>query len=200
MWNWIQTHRQDWIELPKLSKCRNVSSFSEPQIVLSELVSHPFAGLYLELLGGVRGYERAYEVSDRGNARSLDRVITMTNGVPRPIKGRVLRPVTTSRYGYRAVSLGRGRRLFIHRLVAAAFLGLKADQEVDHMNGDTTDNSLSNLRCVTHAENMRLQRERKPLCQRGHRYDEVGFWNANGRRECGECRRIRERRGHRAGH
>ena len=139
-------------------------------------------------------YEDSYEVSDRGNVRSVSREITMKNGVPRKVKGKVLRQVTNGKYGYRGVSLGRANRKFVHRLVADAFLGLREGEEVDHINGDTSDNSISNLRCVSHAENMKLQRDRKPLCKRGHRYDEVGFWNVYGRRECGECRRIRDRK------
>ena len=142
----------------------------------------------------IPGYEGSYEVSDQGNVRSLDRIITQKNGLQRQKEGRTLRQIPNGKYGYLAVSLGRTNRKFVHRLVATAFLDLKENEEVDHINGNTADNTLSNLRCVSHSENMKFQRERKPLCKRGHRFAEVGFWNANGRRECGECRRIRDRK------
>jgi len=49
------------------------------------------------------------------------------------------------------VSLGRGNKRFVHRLVAIAFIpnpnGL---DEVDHID----DNNVTNLRWVTHQQNM----------------------------------------------
>lgn len=141
----------------------------------------------------IPGYEDSYEVSDRGNVRSIDRKFIMKNGVKRHVKSRILSQTPNGRYGYMGVNLGNGNRKYVHRLVASAFLDLEKGDEVDHINGDTSNNSLSNLRCVTHADNMKLQRERKPFCKRGHKYEDVAFWRPDGRRECGECRRIRDR-------
>lgn len=42
----------------------------------------------------------------------------------------------------------------VHRLMGLAFLGVTADLEVDHIDGDPLNNTLSNLRAVTHFENM----------------------------------------------
>jgi hypothetical protein len=44
-----------------------------------------------------------------------------------------------------------GERIYIHRLIMDAPVGL----EVDHKNGDSLDNRRSNLRVVTHQVNMR---------------------------------------------
>ena len=105
----------------------------------------------------VPDWEGLYQVSDMGRVKSLART------VPRPVKGdlvlkeRILRYATNKR-GYRQVSLCRnckGTSIFIHRLVAAAFLGEANGREVNHISADKSDNTLANLEYVTHAENIR---------------------------------------------
>jgi hypothetical protein len=67
----------------------------------------------------VAGYEGAYEVSNLGRVRSLDRVVMGQRG-PRRLTGKMLRPGAHNEY----VTLnrnGRGRTYPIHRLVEAAF-------------------------------------------------------------------------------
>ena len=108
-------------------------------------------------------------------------------------RGRTMLPQPNGRYGYLFVQLGRGNRRYVHRLVAAAFVASVDGMDVDHIDGDATNNHATNLRVVTHAENMRLQRERKPLCKRGHAFATFGRWATTGRRYCGECVRLREK-------
>lgn len=139
----------------------------------------------------VVGHEGSYEVSDQGNVRSLDRT-TIRNGHVHKLRGKVLVPVRASEYGYLRVSLGRGKPQFVHRLVAAAFIGPGDGFDVDHRDGNPTNNRLSNLRYLTHAENMVAQRERKPRCRQGHEYSEDRL-DSRGRRACMECTRIRDR-------
>ena len=43
----------------------------------------------------------------------------------------------------------------VHRVVAAAFIGDPAGLDVNHLNGDGTDNRACNLELCTHAENLR---------------------------------------------
>ena len=46
--------------------------------------------------------------------------------------------------------------MHVHRIVMAAFVGPRPPgKEVRHLNGDGSDNRISNLRYGTHAENMR---------------------------------------------
>lgn len=59
--------------------------------------------------------------------------------------------------GYMAVGTkenGIRRTLYLHRLVAEAFLGMPPySNEVNHLDGDKTNNRLENLEWVTHSEN-----------------------------------------------
>lgn len=60
--------------------------------------------------------------------------------------------------GYFAVTSkeqGKQRTLYVHRLVAEAFLGRPADaNEVNHLNGDKANNCLWNLEWTTHSKNL----------------------------------------------
>ena len=50
----------------------------------------------------------------------------------------------------------RGTTTLVHRLVAEAFIdNPQGYTEIDHLNRDKSDNSVTNLRWVTHSENMR---------------------------------------------
>ncbi|WP_414497699.1 HNH endonuclease signature motif containing protein [Stenotrophomonas maltophilia] len=63
-------------------------------------------------------------------------------------------------YAYRTEA---GKRVYLHRLIAAPAHGLC----VDHIDGDTLNNRRSNLRCVTKAQNSRNRHER-PRGASGH--------------------------------
>jgi DNA-directed RNA polymerase sigma subunit (sigma70/sigma32) len=60
--------------------------------------------------------------------------------------------------GYLAVTSkeqGTKRTLYLHRLVAEAFLGRPADaNEVNHIDGDKTNNHLQNLEWTTRSQNL----------------------------------------------
>ena len=102
----------------------------------------------------VKGYEGSYQVSDLGNVRSLDRVVS--DG--RKIKGRLLKPCFDS-YGYLIVCLSFNNKIktrTVHRLVAVAFLehepcGFKL--VIDHVDNDKLNNKLDNLQLISQREN-----------------------------------------------
>ena len=70
--------------------------------------------------------------------------------------GKVLKPGKT-KHGYLKVELfdsGTPRSLYVHRLVAESHIGaIPTGLEVNHINGEKTDNRLANLEVVTHAIN-----------------------------------------------
>lgn len=97
----------------------------------------------------VPGYEGYYCVSIFGEIANV-RTGRMMKGTP-----------TT--WGYMAVTLtknGEARRPTIHKLVALAFIGERPTEEngqtydINHIDGDKTNNALSNLEYVTKSENI----------------------------------------------
>jgi hypothetical protein len=98
----------------------------------------------------VKGYEGVYSVSDLGRVR---RDAPNRNGKP---------PMCSYGYnvnGYRQIMIRKVCH-YLHRLVAQAFLGDPPTprHEVNHKNGNRTDNRVANLEWVTHSENVRHTR------------------------------------------
>jgi len=118
----------------------------------------------------IPGWEGLYEVSDRGQVRSLNRRIVTLNphGVlsARNYAGRVLKLFVTGK-GYPSVKLSRlGQEpitFYVHEAVMTAFVGPRpVDLEVCHWNGNPADNRLANLRYDTRKANaLDAQRHKK---------------------------------------
>ncbi len=97
----------------------------------------------------VPGYEGLYLVSDMGRVFSIPRN-TSNGGFVKAIKGSD---------GYSKVALskdGRVTKLSIHRIEATAFLGERgAGYQVNHIDGNRSNNNLRNLEWCTQQENVR---------------------------------------------
>lgn len=100
----------------------------------------------------IDGFEGCYEVSDAGRVRSLDRVVG-----GRVIEGRIMRSHTVRHGGREQVGLSReGRRTmaYVSRLVASAFVpNPDLLPDVEHINGDQSDDRACNLRWIEHKTN-----------------------------------------------
>jgi hypothetical protein len=108
-----------------------------------------------EIWAEIDGTEGRYSVSSAGRVRAnwCSRPDRSLNAQVRIDKQRILTPwVETT--GYPRVSLGRSRRVYVHRLVAAAFLPNPENlPQVDHIDGDRANSKVENLRWVTPKQN-----------------------------------------------
>lgn len=121
------------------------------------------------------GFEGFYEVSDKGNVRSLTRKIIKSNGVVQVRNGRMCN-ITENQDGYRIVKLSKNsnsRYYFVHRLVALMFVDNPGKfTEVNHLNCIRNDNYYENLEWTTHNKNI------KHSAKKGH-YKRFGERNSN---------------------
>ena len=111
-----------------------------------------------EIFRPIKGYEGCYEVSNKGNVKSLSRLKKCVRyGKPYYVKLKemILKPYVDFK-GYLRVDLnkdGKREAKKVHRLVAEAFIGDIYNKEIDHINTIKTDNRVENLKIVTSKEN-----------------------------------------------
>jgi NUMOD4 motif/HNH endonuclease len=153
----------------------------------------------------VVGYEEFYQVSNKGQVRSLPRLSAVRGGGLAHRKGKTLRPSPV--HGHLQVTLadrGSKRKAYIHRLVLEAFVSAcPTGKECRHLNGDRCDNRLENLTWGTSSENNHdIVRHGnhywalKTHCPHGHPLDGV-YYHADGtvrQRYCKTCHRNRKPR------
>ena len=96
----------------------------------------------------VIGYEGLYQVSNKGNVKSLNYGRTGKEKIMKPRKGS---------NGYLYIKLfkdGKSKTCSVHRLVAEAFLENTNNlPEVNHISEDKEDNRVSNLEWCSHIDN-----------------------------------------------
>lgn len=102
----------------------------------------------------ISGYEGMYEISEIGMARSVDRI----GSDGKKYKGKPL-TLALNRHGYYFVRLrknGHTKAFKIHRLVAINFIpNENGKSEVNHIDGDKTNNAVGNLEWVSRSENLK---------------------------------------------
>ena len=104
----------------------------------------------------VNGYEGRYDVSNSGIVRSLDVAVRCRGSGIRVNRGKLL-PYRANNRGYLTVNLTKAnitKSFLVHRVVAEAFIpnGLALPQ-VNHKDGNKSNNDVSNLEWVTDNEN-----------------------------------------------
>ena len=122
----------------------------------------------------VLGYENSYEVSNTGRVRSLNYI------GKKIVQERV---VCDNGNGYGRITLYKnnvGRRKYIHRLVAEAFLPNPENKpQVDHIDGDPGNNQVENLRWCSNLENSNYELTRKHRSDNAYCRGRTGALNPN---------------------
>jgi len=125
--------------------CKNLTN-----IYLGLIIKRNKLGeFYMELnerVKEIKGHP-LYFITDFGNVYSMRGVGRSLGSYKLPVKLKLM-----DKDGYRVVILD-GKNYRVHRLVAAAFIG-KSDAEVNHKDGNRSNNYFENLEYCTHEYNM----------------------------------------------
>ena len=111
-----------------------------------------------EIWKDVEGYEGYYQISNLGNIRSLDRVITRSDGVTHLRKGRAMaKRISSDGYIIAKLSMnGKSKSIGVHILVARHFIPNPDNcPEVNHKDCNRKNNSVGNLEWCTHQQNVK---------------------------------------------
>ncbi len=128
-----------------------------------------------------------------GRLRVLTVQIPLTQGQVALIDADDLPAVSTRKWYASKTPWGNfyagSRGVSLHRFLMNPPNGM----EVDHINRDTLDNRRSNLRIVTHAENMKNGKFALAThCPKGHPYDDSNTYRDKRGRRCKQCNSERQ--------
>lgn len=117
----------------------------------------------VEIFKDIPNYEGIYQVSNKGNVKSLTRTIQSKSSIvrtthPRVIQGRILKNNLNTQ-GYPIVRLcnqGVSKVFLVHILMAITFLDYKPTTRrivIDHKDNVPTNNTLDNLQIISNRKN-----------------------------------------------
>jgi len=111
----------------------------------------------MEIWKHIEKLDNQYAVSTFGRVKSVNAVITKSNGCTYTRKSKIIKPQLRDGYLRVRISLNGVKSTHsVHRLVAEAWIdNPKCKSEVNHIDEDKSNNHISNLEWVTAKENVR---------------------------------------------
>lgn len=126
----------------------------------------------MEVWKDIRGYNGLFQISNLGNVKRKQKTYFCGNNTKRVLEERLI--IGEQVKGYRRVALWNNKkykRVFVHRLVAQAFIPNPDDKpEIDHIDGNPLNNKVDNLRWCNHTENLNnpITLKRKSIAAMGN--------------------------------
>lgn len=120
----------------------------------------------------IQGYDGLFQISNLGNVKRKQKTYFCGNNTKRVLEERLI--IGEQVKGYRRVALWNNKkykRVFVHRLVAQAFIPNPDDKpEIDHVDGNPLNNKVDNLRWCNHTENLNnpITLKRKSIAAKGN--------------------------------
>lgn len=139
-----------------------------------------------EIWRDIKGFEGLYQASSEGRIRSIDRIVDNSRYGKEKLKGRILKPYKAQ--DYYAVKMflnGKGYPKRVSRIIYETFIGpIPEGMQVNHIDENKTNNSISNLNLMTPKENSnwgtRVRRankkRKKPVMQYTLDGKELCYW------------------------
>jgi hypothetical protein len=111
----------------------------------------------MEIWKDIPKFNNEYQISNFGRIRSKHAVIIRSNGTTHTRASKILKPANDKGYLKGAVCVDKKMITYkIHRLVAEAFVaGCDETKEVNHIDGNKSNNHFLNLEWVNRSENMK---------------------------------------------
>jgi len=101
-----------------------------------------------------------YEISDRGNVRSVERVVPHARYGEMRVKAKSIK-TPVNKHGYELFSISEKNvksTIYVHTAVFNSFNKTKPNRcrynVIDHIDGDISNNRLENLQRITQSENV----------------------------------------------
>lgn len=112
----------------------------------------------MEIWKDIKGYNDIYKVSSLGNIKLSEREVPHWRGGVSIRKSKIIKNFKT-KSGYLIVPLtkdGKEIKFLVHRIVAEAFIPNPENKpQINHINGNKTDNQVENLEWATRSENIK---------------------------------------------